>query len=176
MTKLLIDLSTMTLYNSHKCAYLTFKEEYPMISLLGKYISILHRQEQKSLNVSLKQYGLGYSSYNFLLYISKNEGSSQKDICQTLAINEALATRTMKKLEQKGYIIRKKEENDQRSYALYLTEHGREIIPKLIDAVYQWWEELTSDFDENQSSLLIAQLEQMTEKSLEIAQHHSLQF
>ncbi len=82
----------------------------------------------------------------------------------------------MKKLEQKGYIIRKKEENNQRSYALYLTEHGREIIPKLIDAVYQWWEELTSDFDENQSSLLIAQLEQMTEKSLEIAQHHSLQF
>ncbi len=94
-----------------------------MISLLGKYISILHRQEQKSLNVSLKQYGLGYSSYNFLLYISRNEGSSQKDICQTLAINEALATRTMKKLEQKGYIIRKKEENNQRSYALYLTEH-----------------------------------------------------
>ena len=111
MTKLLIDLSTVTLYNSHKCAYSTFKEEYPMISLLGKYISILHRQEQKSLNVSLKQYGLGYSSYNFLLYISRNEGSSQKDICQTLAINEALATRTMKKLEQKGYIIRKKELN-----------------------------------------------------------------
>ncbi len=29
MTKLLIDLSTVTLYNSHKCAYSTFKEEYP---------------------------------------------------------------------------------------------------------------------------------------------------
>lgn len=68
----------------------------------GKYIAVLHRQEQKYINRVMKSYGLGYSCYNFLLYLSRNEGVSQKALCRDMVIDEALAARAMKKLEGQG--------------------------------------------------------------------------
>lgn len=133
---------------------------------MGKYISILYRQEQKNINLAMKQYKLSYSSYNFLIYISKNEGASQKKICQTLAIDEALATRVMGKLEKQGFIIRKREKQNPRSYSLYLTKKGQEIIPKLTHILYQWWENVTYELDKNQLETLIVQLEHIAEKAL----------
>ena len=77
-------------------------------SILGKYISILYRQERKLLNYIMREYDLGYSSYNFILYISSHPGSSQKEVCQNMVIDEALATRSMKKLERQGYLTRRR--------------------------------------------------------------------
>ncbi len=36
---------------------------------IGKYISILNRQSQKYLHHLVEQYGIGYSSYYFVMYI-----------------------------------------------------------------------------------------------------------
>lgn len=132
--------------------------------ILGKYISILYRQEQKNINAAMKQYDLGYSCYNFLIYLSKKEGVSQKQMCDNLSVDEALATRTMQKLEKQGYIIRKKE--DMRSYSVYLTEKGWELIPVLKEALSGWWNLLTEDLDDAQVMRLIPVLKQMAGKAL----------
>ena len=49
-----------------------------MITLLGKYVATLYRNELKYINTVMKPYGLGYSSYYFLLYISKNEAPAKR--------------------------------------------------------------------------------------------------
>ena len=36
--------------------------------VLGRSIAILHRREQKYMIQTMKEYGIGYSSYNFLFY------------------------------------------------------------------------------------------------------------
>lgn len=77
---------------------------------LGKSIAILHRREQKYMISKMKELGIGYSGYNFLLYLEIHSGSSQKEMCEALAVDEALAVRTMKRLEETGFIIRKKSE------------------------------------------------------------------
>ena len=74
---------------------------------LGKSIAILHRREQKYMISKMKELGIGYSGYNFLLYLEIHSGSSQKEMCEALAVDEALAVRTMKRLEETGFIIRK---------------------------------------------------------------------
>ena len=96
--------------------------------ILGKSIAVLHRREQKYMTQTMKEYGIGYSSYNFLFYLSANPGSSQKEMCENMAVDEALAVRTMKKLQEQGFVERKKSEAHGRSYAIYLTEKGEETI------------------------------------------------
>lgn len=76
--------------------------------VLGRSIAILHRREQKYMIQKMKEYGIGYSSYNFLFYLSAYPGSSQKEMCENMAVDEALAVRTMKKLQEQGLIQRKK--------------------------------------------------------------------
>ena len=87
--------------------------------VLGRSIAILHRREQKYMIQTMKEYGIGYSSYNFLFYLSAYPGSSQKEMCENMAVDEAIAVRTMKKLQEQGLIERKKSEEDARSYAIY---------------------------------------------------------
>ena len=136
-----------------------------MIAFWGKYISVLHRQQQKYITFVMKEYGLGYSSYNFLLHISSWEGCSQKQLCQRMAMDEALATRTIRKLVEQGYLERKQEGNDKRTYSLYMTEQGKALIPLIRDALSHWWTELTEDMTEDQREFLATQLEQMSEKA-----------
>ena len=50
---------------------------------------------------TMKEYGIGYSSYNFLFYLSANPGCSQKEMCENMAVDEALAVRMMKKLQSR---------------------------------------------------------------------------
>lgn len=134
--------------------------------ILAKYISILYRQEQKYINHVLAPCGLGYSSYKFLLYLSRNEGCSQKQLCRSMVIDEALATRVMKKLETQGYVCREK--GDGRTYSLHLTDKSRALVPKIRQAVAVWWSGLTESWTEQQMDWVLQQLPQMIEKANEM--------
>lgn len=136
-------------------------------SILGKYISILYRQERKLLNYIMREYDLGYSSYNFILYISSHPGSSQKEVCQNMVIDEALATRSMKKPERQGYLTRRREAPDGRTYSLFLTPQGQELVPVIRRALEQWWEQLTAQADLSQEELeiILPLLRKMSEAS-----------
>lgn len=134
--------------------------------ILGKYISILHRHKQRYINQRLREDGLGYAGYNFLLYIQKNEGCSQKDMCCDLALDEAMATRKMNQMEGEGYLRRKKEG---REYALYLDQRGREILPQVYEVLNDWWNYLLDGIPEKEIVQLQARLEQMAERAKQIA-------
>lgn len=138
-----------------------------MIAFWGKYISVLHRQEQKYVTRNMKEYGLGYSSYNFLLHISAREGCSQKQLCTYMAMDEALATRTIRKLVEQGYLTRERDESDPRSYSLFVTDQGKALIPLIKKALSDWWAEIMVDLDEEQKQLLLVQLGNMAEKALQ---------
>lgn len=139
-----------------------------MYEQVGKYISIIHRQKHKYVCRKLEKYGLGFSEYLFLLYISKQEGCTQNALCQSLLIDAALATRSMRKLEQMGLIERRSYQGDQRAYSLWLTDSGQQIIPDLIQALDSWWEQLLSSFSPEQSAQLLSQLENMAGKAAEL--------
>lgn len=141
---------------------------------MGKYVSILYRQEKKYINKAMKPFGLGFSSYNFLMYISKNEGVNQKQLCDILSLDEALGTRTMKKLEEKGFILRKRDAHDQRCYTLYLTQKGKEILPELKKLLFDYWSSLTQELNSQEISLLLKQLEQMSKKAISMSKIQKL--
>lgn len=139
--------------------------------VLGRSIVILHRREQKYMIQTMKEYGIGYSSYNFLFYLSANPGCSQKEMCENMAVDEALAVRMMKKLQEQGLIEREKSVENGRSYAIYLTEKGEEIIPRLRNALAGWWTQVLSILSEEEQQRMISGVEKMAQQSREVLQN-----
>lgn len=114
-------------------------------SRIGKYISILNRQSQKYLHHLVKQYGIGYSSYYFVMYIGANPKCSQKEMCASMAMDQAMATREMRRLEKSGYIIREKRPGNAKTYEISLSEKGEELYWKLKNKLMEWWGELLEE-------------------------------
>lgn len=139
------------------------------ITVLGKYISIISRREQKYLNAVMQSYGLGFSSYNFLLFLAKNEGCTQKELCRKMGIDEAVATRSMKKMEKEGYVRRIRSEQDSRKYALFLDDKGRALIPVIREALEDWWGKVLQDFPQEQQDYLLPLMEHMSESAMSVS-------
>lgn len=135
---------------------------------LGKSIAILHRREQKYMISKMKELGIGYSGYNFLLYLEIHSGSSQKEMGEALAVDEALAVRTMKRLEETGFIIRKKSEKNGRCYEIHLTEKGAGTVPKLRTFLFQWWSQVTQCLTGEEKDILLSSLEKMAVQSEDV--------
>ena len=61
-----------------------------------------------------------------LLSIDKEDGTPSTAISNRMGMEATSLTRTLKTLEEKGLIIRKKNPNDGRGVLIYLTEQGKE--------------------------------------------------
>lgn len=132
---------------------------------IGKYISILYRQAQKYINRRMQPYGLTSSDHAFLINISKNSGINQRQLARNLAIDEAVVTRGIKRLEDNGFILRKKDPVDLRSFSLYLTDHGKKLIPALMDTFHHLDRALGNGFKREELASLMEQLKKMTENA-----------
>lgn len=135
--------------------------------MFGKYISILHRQEQRCFNQKAQEYGLGPSAVYALFYLAKHEGISQKQLCEIMVVDEAAITRSMKKLEEQGFVTRRRDQNDLRCYSLYVTPKTRELIPILNSIGSGFWSSITKDFSEEELLVFLSMCERMAENALE---------
>lgn len=88
------------------------------------------RLSNKEVNEALKDYGL-YSAQWSILFCLKRFGSlTQTEIWQYLNVEAPTVTRTLVKLEQRNFIIRK-EGKDKRERIVELTEEAMYLIPKI---------------------------------------------
>ncbi len=70
-----------------------------------------------------------------LLNISTSEGTPATKIAPQMGLESRSLTRTLKFLEEKGFIYREKDPNDGRSVRIYLTEKGKVNKGKAIETV-----------------------------------------
>ena len=61
-----------------------------------------------------------------LLSIDKEEGTPSTTLGPKMGMEATSLTRTLKTMEEKGLIFRRKNPNDGRGVLIYLTEHGKE--------------------------------------------------
>lgn len=141
---------------------------------IGKWISILHRQSQIYLNRELKPYNLNSSEYIYLVNLAENDGVNQKYLSDMIIIDDALTTRVMKRLENKGYIVRKKSQDDKRSYTIRLTEKGVKIQPIILEKLKYWTDVISESIDEDEKDFIIKKLKEMSNNALKLTKGDQL--
>lgn len=125
------------------------------------------------MNQKIQEYGLKPLPIQPLFYLSKHEGVSQKQLCETIAVDESAITRSIKKLEEQGLVTRRKDPNDLRCYSLYLTEKGREFIPMLTQFGVDFWTDITRDFSDEEIVWFLSMCERMVKNALSKNQEKS---
>ena len=77
-------------------------------------------------NEEASKYGASMAVGFALLSMDKEEGTPSTTLGPKMGMEATSLTRTLKSMEEKGLIIRKKNPNDGRGVLIYLTDFGRE--------------------------------------------------
>ncbi|TAE50792.1 MAG: MarR family transcriptional regulator [Cytophagia bacterium] len=95
-------------------------------------------------NAEANQYNLTVSVGYILLNIDIDEGTPATKIAPLLGLEARSITRTLKNMEEEGFIKKIQDENDRRFFRIFLTDHGkkarevaRKSVKKFNQIVYQ---------------------------------------
>ena len=83
-----------------------------------------------------------------LLSIEKEDGTPSTAISSKMGMEATSLTRTLKTLEEKGLIIRKKNPNDGRGVLIYLTEFGKQMRAQSKETVMQFNDTIRKNISE----------------------------
>ncbi|WP_322906716.1 MarR family winged helix-turn-helix transcriptional regulator [Paenibacillus sp. SGZ-1009] len=112
---------------------------------IGKLISYINRLNQKQLARSFKPYGIGSGGHHsYLKAILQRPGVNQDQLTNDLKFDKATTARSVRQLEEEGYIERHVDPNDRRAYLLYPTERAQAFEPILYQTLQEANERLTS--------------------------------
>ena len=137
---------------------------------VGKYISIIFRYGQNYMSRKLEPYHIGRGQNMILFTLFKNGGIRQEDLSCYLKIDKGSIAKSLKKLEDEGYIERKIDYEDKRAYKVYLTHKGIGIMPALEKAARLWEDGLTADLSEDEKQKMKHLLNKMAIKAFELSQ------
>lgn len=131
------------------------------------YFSVLYRQFQIYINNNTKDLGIGASEYIFIMEIYRNDNISQEELSKNLIIDKAATARAIKSLEEKEYIIRKKDKKDKRTNRIELTKKGIEIKDRLSKLLEEWGDTVTKDMDKETIELVLGIIKEMSKKAID---------
>lgn len=77
---------------------------------------------------AVEAFGIHRSQHMMLMFISRNDNLSQRQIAEHFNISPAAVAVTMKKLESSGLVIRNASEGDNRRNDICISEKGMQII------------------------------------------------
>lgn len=78
----------------------------------------------------LKDLGLTYTQYIVMMVLWENDGVSVRSLGEKLHLDSGTLTPLLKKLENIGYVTRKRSEEDERVVLVSLTDTGRGLKEK----------------------------------------------
>ena len=110
---------------------------------VARYFSILDGRSRSYVLEACRPLKITYSEYILLLRLFDCEGASQEELSRTLQTDKSAVARTLKLLEQKGFICREKDTEDRRIKRIRLTEYGRMQHTFLLSVMNCWVDHLT---------------------------------
>ena len=81
----------------------------------------------------LKPLGLTYTQYIVFLVLWEKDGISVSEICDRLMLDNGTLSPLLKKMEQAGYVMRRRSSRDDRVVEITLTEAGKALQEKAKD-------------------------------------------
>lgn len=147
---------------------------------IGKNMMIQDRYFKMYLKDSLKPYNLNSAEGIVLLMMFKsmaetdkateneNPGNTQDQIIKEIHYDKGVMTRTMKDLEDKGFVSRNQHPDDSRSFLFSLTKQGLDFKDTLVSILQKWNDELLKGISSEDLEIV--------ERSLEIMANNSATF
>jgi|SRR5690606_23744954 len=115
------------------------------------------RYINKKLNERLQEHGLYNSQWSIMYYLYKNGTKTQKEIMNYFHVNAPTITRTVKRMEENGWVSRV-EGQDRRERYIELTKEAKEKYKEIENTVSIHDEEILINLSEKEKEALFEML------------------
>jgi DNA-binding MarR family transcriptional regulator len=105
---------------------------------IGFLNGVIHRGAHRYFEQELRGLGLHRGMIHILKELSRRDGITQQELCESLWVDKANVTRILGRMETAGLVTRTVSINDGRAKRIHLTEEGRAVLIPL-DALLQKW-------------------------------------
>lgn len=140
-------------------------EELKLENQLCFYFYAASRAITRYYHPYIEEMGLTYTQYLTMLVLWETESMNARELGERLYLDSGTLTPLLKRLEEKGYISRRRSSEDERQLVVTLTEQGKEL-KQTVYPIYKRMEEFRA-YDENEAKaemeLLRVGLERMNE-------------
>ena len=116
----------------------------------------------EGLNLSKEQWSV-------LKRLKVSDGQSQNDLAFITHRDKTSMTRLVNSMESENLVVRKSDENDRRVNRIFLTDHGKKVIEKVIPIMYDLIPAVQESLNEDEIENLINTLKKVKAKIAEIA-------
>ena len=140
---------------------------------IGRTMMIADKYFKLYLRDELKPFDLNAAEGVILLMLLQKArpqpaviaGKTQDELIRELHYDKGVMTRTMKELEQKGYVLREQNPADSRSFLFSLTEKGCDFRAPLLDILRRWNARLLAGVEQESLATTRAALDQMAQNA-----------
>lgn len=136
---------------------------------ISKLIIMIARGQTTYLNHKLNDWGINSTQLHLLFEISHHDDLNQEKISSRCNINKGAAARSIRKLEEKGLVTRKIDDDNRRQNKVSLTEKGRKTLDASIHYLKSFEEEVFSG-DIIEKSEMQKALKDMVIRTIELNQ------
>lgn len=133
---------------------------------IGRYFSQMYRKGRIFYSQELKKFGLGSGQSIFLFQLYKKDGVSQDELANTLYIDKGTTARSLKTLEEAGFIKREVSGSDKRVNIVRLTEKGLKLEPEITAILKEWDRLLVHSLSEEEQKTLLTLLKKISDSNL----------
>lgn len=104
---------------------------YDSFPQMGRWVSILDRLMKMFYDRGLAGYDIGWGQQFYAEYIYDHPGASAQEMVQCIRVDKATLTKSIKKLDEIGYLKIVSDEKDHRVKRLYLTEKALPAVRQI---------------------------------------------
>lgn len=129
-------------------------------------ITVLFRKSQTYQSNLLDKYNLTAAEHPFFVAMQENDGITQDELTALINVDKSATARTVKSLEEKGYVMRVRDERDRRQNRVFLTESAKECWPDVRQELRRFNALLTQNIDEGSLDITYYVLLQMVDNTI----------
>ena len=151
-------------------------------SNFGRNIMALNKYFKFYFKSALREYDLNSTEGMVLLVLYCSDGQTEEGILENihngqtqdqliseLHCDKAAMTRTMQALEKKGFVLRRDNPLDSRSFLFVLTDKAKEFKTVLFDTLRKWNDGVLQGLDQQTIAILESSLDCMMKNAMKLA-------
>jgi len=131
-------------------------------ALLGYRVRRVHGAMHRDFLAAMAGLDFTQKQTGTLWLISENPGVSQVSVAAALGMDRATMMSVVDRLQDRGFVIRKRSTTDRRRQELYVTPAGQSMLKKVKDRIATHERKFTSRFRPAELAALLAALEKLS--------------
>lgn len=128
-------------------------------------ISTIYRKINIWKNEKAAPFGLSAAQVPIVILVCKENGISQNDVVEQMALEKSVVAKSIGKLIASGFLTRQTNPKDKRAYDLFPTEKAREIYPTLVQQGQECMNLLTTGLSIREKEQLSKLLDKLLENT-----------